>query len=360
MSVINRVLKDLDRKGGAATVPAGVQAVRADLAPRRRYWPWGVLLVATLAAAWDYWSGTTPPAALPEQREVAPRLRLSETLDSSGPPSRTGFGAGGEGATVDLPTHSKSIPVEPTKPEPPRALQRSALSPAPPPEGGRKEAAAISDIPPSIKLDTHLPEARPPRVVKENRVPTPREQVEADLRQATRLIEQGRGRDAAELLEAALRLDPGHGPARQTLVALSLESGDTARGEALLREGLRLHTGDPWYHRALSQLFLRRGDTAQALATLKAGLGKGADAAYWGLYAALLGKAARPAEAVPAYREATRLDPDHGPWWIGLAVSLEQSGARSDAAAAYQRALQAKLSPEVRDYAAKKAAELAP
>jgi Flp pilus assembly protein TadD len=346
MSVINRVLKDLDRKGAAPITLAGVQAVPGSADRSRPSWPW-LLLLAVAAAAWWFWPGVKSPPAVPEVLEALPKLRMSDNLTAPQRPSP----ALGEGAVVATPA------PEPGKP------QRRANAPAPALGGVSKApivTATASDTPYPVKLDTRLPEARAPKVIKEVHPPTPHEQADQAWRAAARLLEQGRGREAQEGLEAALRLEPGHGPARQSLIALCLESGDTVRGEALLREGLQLHGNDPWYNRSLGQLTLQRGDLAQSLATLKAGLVKGADAAYWGLYAGVLGKAGRPADAAQAYREATRLNPGHGPWWIGLAVSLEQSGSRPDAAAAYQRALQTGLGPEVREFAVKKAAELAP
>ena len=406
MSVINRVLKDLDQKGAAPTTLAGVQVVQISRSPSHPLWPWFALLIAGLAAAWGFWPATKQ--AVPVVREATPRLRLSETLSSPtlpsaallpspsgvssdlaavvGQPRRllsssirgTGGQEGGfaehaprpssspgmqsgarparEGATVDTSAKPKSTSIEPIKPEPSREFQRSSLTPAPfPPGEGRKAEAPLA-----VRLDTRLPEPRPAKVIKEIRPLTPREQADQAWRQAARLIEQGRGRDALDGLEAALRMDPGHDPARQTLIALSMEAGDTARCEALLREGMVLHANDPWYTRSLGQLYLQRGDTGQSAAILKAGLGKGVDAAYWGLYAGVLSKSGRHEEAAQAYREAARLNPGHGPWWIGLAVSLEQTGSRVDAATAYQRALQARLSPEIREFAVRKAGELAP
>ncbi|MDP2832668.1 MAG: tetratricopeptide repeat protein [Pseudomonadota bacterium] len=334
MSVINRVLKDLDRKGVAPAALSGVQAVHSG--PKSSRPRWLLLLPAGLAAAWWFWPQPQPqpevPTATPVVRETEPQLRMSDTLSDLAP-------AAMEGAREARATPKSAAP-EPTNTVHERI--RGPLVPAAPP----------------VKLDTHLPEPRQPKVIKEARPPSPGEQADQAWRQAMRLVELGRGREALEGLESTLHLDPNHGPARQTLIALSLESGDTARGETLLREGMQLHANDAWYNRGLGQLYLQRGDTLQSIAILKSGIGKGADAAYWGLYAGVLAKSGQHEEAAQAYREAARLNPAHGPWWIGLAVSLEQIGQRPDAAATYQRALQARLSPELREFAARKAGEL--
>lgn len=335
MSVINRVLKDLDQKGAAPSPLAGVQAIHSNPAPTRPRWPWLLPpLLLALAAAWWFLPGAESPTPAPESalEEARPQLRMSDTLSNP---------------IASRVAETEAAPASP--PEPTRAAS---------PRAAETGVQPMRDPTPPVKLDTRLPEPHPARIVKEVRPPSAGEQAEQAWRQATRLIELGRGGAALDSLEAALRLDPGHGPARQTLIALSLEAGDSARGEALLREGIQLHPNEAWYHRGLGQLYLQRGDSGQAANILKAGLGKGADADYWGLYAGVLAKAGRHAEAAQAWREATRLNPAHGPWWLGLAVSLEQAGQHGDAAAAYQRALQTRLAPELRDFAARKAGEL--
>ncbi len=337
MSVINRVLKDLDQKGAAPTTLVGVQAVQASSAPPRPRWPWLLLLPIPVVTWWFWPTPGQPPAPTPAVVDNRPALRMSETLSAPALPA---------------PDITKSE-------APPRPTQAEATAPVIF-QPVAKEASPRAEPPPPVKLDTRLPEPRLAPIVKEILPLNAGEQAEQAWRQASRLIELGRQQAGMEGLETALRLDPGHGPARQTLIALSLEAGDSARGESLLREGLQLHPADAWYHKSLAQLALQRGDLNQAASLLKAGLGKNSDVDYWSLYAGVLGKAGRPDEAAQAWREATRLNPAHGPGWLGLAVSLEQTGQRANAAAAYQRALQTRLGPELRDFAARKFRELSP
>lgn len=343
MSVINQVLKDLDRQGANASAPSGVIAVnqRDATAPR---WPWLLIGFAGLAAAgWWLWPGDPRPAPslaipgssrpLPAPVETAPQLRLSQQLSP---------------LSESVPAAESKVKLTPER------------KPAPVP-GAVAPAALIPVTPP--RLDTRLSEPRhseiaKPTVVKEIKPQTPQVQAEEIWRQASRLLEQGRNHDAQERLESVLRLDPTHAGAHQSLVALVLEAGDSARAEALLREGLALHPNETWYPRSLAQLQLQRGDTVQAAATLKSGLAKRPDATNWGLYASTLAKLGKRGDAAQAYREALRLDPAQGNWWIGLAVALEQSSENADAGAAYQRALQARLSTELREFAQQKVREL--
>ena len=320
MSVINRVLKDLDRMGVAPGSLAGVRAVPARRGRTRPLWAF-LLVLAASGAGWWFWPAPLPRVPRPSHpREERPRLRLSETLSET------------QNGPIGLDTHL--------------------------PKPGAEQAGSLRYRETPIGLDTHLPEPRAARVSKEVRPLGVREQAEQAWTQAAHLIELGRGREALEALEALLRLDASHGPARQALVALSLEGGDAARAEALLRDGLLLHPQDAWYNRSLGQLSLQRGDTVGAADLLKSGLSKGVDAAYWGLYAGVLEKSGQAETATHAYREAARMDPGHGLWWVGLAVSLEQAGSRAEAATAYQRALQTRLGADIREFVTKKSEEL--
>jgi len=316
-------------------------------------WPWLLLGFAGLAAAgWWLWPGDPRPAPSlaipgsprpsPAPVETAPQLRLSQQLS---PVS--------ESVPAAL---SKVKPALELKPAPVHSAEGASLfRPTP------AVVAAISAAKP--RLDTRLSEPRhseiaKPTVVKEIKPQTPQVQAEEIWRQTSRLLEQGRNHDAQERLESVLRLDPTHAGAQQSLVALVLEAGDSVRAEALLREGLALHPNEAWYPRSLAQLQLQRGDTAQAAVTLKTGLAKRTDATNWGLYASTLAKLGKRGDAAQAYREALRLDPAQGNWWIGLAVALEQGGENADAGAAYQRALQTRLSTELREFAQQKVREL--
>lgn len=342
MSVINRVLKDLDRQGAAVFVPDGVRPVATTPAQKSRrplVLAVGVLLAAGLAV-WQHWPAqSTPvkPVAGPVAvavASVAPAV-ITEPLAS---------------APNNLPAEPAAVVKTVHEPTPAAQIKQQTAEPtliAPPP---RRSLTS--------QMATHLPEVEAPKVIKESRPSTPADQAEEHFREASRLIEQGRGREAQAALDEALGLAPGHVGARQTLAVLLMEGGESARAEKLLKDGIRLHGQDLWYARSLAQLYLQRGHNEQALAVLKAGLDQSPDAAYWGFYAAVLNRQGKVEETAQAYRQASRLDPGHGPWWLGLAVALEKAGHASEAAEAYGQALQTHLSSELREFATGKSQEL--
>jgi MSHA biogenesis protein MshN len=357
MSVINQVLKDLDRQGANTSAPTGVIAVNQHDATTPR-WPLLLGLLVLAAAAWWFWPASSSPVLvsprpMPASVEVAPQLRLSQQLSPLSEPA--------------LASTSQVKPVPELKPAPvDSAVGPAAISPVIPPRLDTRlpEPAKHSQNEHAEVVSAMTGEARKAlttqqsQVVKEMKPLTPQVQAEDAWRQASRLLEQGRNHDAQDKLESVLHLDPAHVGARQSLVALVLEAGDSPRAEVLLREGQALSVNDPWYARSLAQLHLQRGETAQAAAILKTGLAKRADATNWSLYASTLAKLGKRGDAAQAYREALRLDPTQGNWWIGLAVALEQGEEKAEAAAAYQRALQTRLSGELREFAQQKSREL--
>lgn len=355
MSLINRVLKDLDRKGNAAQVPAGVRPVTAGRPHRRVLSRTVVILLAAGAVAGGTWfvvRSTLPPAAPVRLAKPAPQTAVpvpsapALATQEAAPPSPAP--ATPQESAPLAPTGSVPLPAAPAEaPEPPRPVVQ--------------QPAAPQTEPPRRATPPQAKSAEPPAAVvsKELRPATAQEQAEQTYRQALRAAERGQATEARRLLQTALEADPAHTAARQTLVALLLEAGDTGRAEVLLREGATLHAGEPWFHKGLGQLALQRGDYAQAAEWLSGGLARaGADANYWGLAAGALAKVGRNTEALAAYREAVRLQPGHGPWWIGLGLALETAGERAQAAAAFRRAGQTPLSAELSDFVERKLTEL--
>jgi MSHA biogenesis protein MshN len=350
MSVINQVLKDLDRQGANARTPAGVIAVnqRNDPAPR---WPWLLAAGGGVALVTVWWFSSTAPETQARLDKPAAEVQASPApLDSSTPALAT--------PSPQLRLSDQLSPVSQPAAQPVSETQLTT-QPSPP--------AFFPVIKPRLDLRLSEPRAAQTQtqttVVKAtpsdaSKARTPQMQAEEAWRQANRSIEQGRNHDAQEQLENLLRLEPGHVAGRQRLIGLMLQTENATRAESLLREGIAINPNEVWYPRSLAQLHLQRGDAPQAAAILKASLTKRPDAANWALYAGASTKLGKPADAAQAYRDALQLNPAQGNWWIGLGVALEQSGDKAGAGEAYQRALQTRLGAELHDYAQQKAREL--
>lgn len=355
MSVINRVLKDLDRQGHApaqavpgiripatedgATHPAGRMTTRLAL-----------LLAASLLLAlllWQHW----PQRPIEPPAPPRPPVPLAAARPPAPPPA--------------LPAQ----PPSPALPPPtPSTRPTSAPNAAPPPPPPRQAAAHFSV---AARLDRRLPELSPTRssaappaagktqISKEVRPLSTADQAEDLWRQGRRLHEQGQIHEARSRYEQALLADAQHLRARQSLAVACLESGQRGKAEEVLREGVARHPGESWFLRSLAQMQIQQGDYPQAAEVLKTGLAHGrGEAADWALYASTLGKLGHSEASREAYREALRRDPGQGAWWIGLGVALEHSGHRPEAAEAYTRALQTRLNAELKEFATQKVQEI--
>jgi MSHA biogenesis protein MshN len=103
-----------------------------------------------------------------------------------------------------------------------------------------------------------------------------------------------------------------------------------------------------------------RGDLPAAASTLQTTLPAAADKAeYRALYAAVLQRAGRHAEATEHYAAALKLTPGNGVWWMGLGISLEAEGRIAEARQAFQSARAGgNLAPELAAYVEQRLREL--
>lgn len=348
MSVINKMLQDLDRrqagpgKGGPAQ--PHVQAVAREA--RGREWFWrtlALLLLATVAwAAWMayqmFWPG---PLATQLAYRSAAEARAREALARTDPPNP---------------------PPAPESPAPAAAVvSQVAEIPAPsptPPENFRLAKSIETPIvepPPNVKVKS-APKALAPKpasgapdagtdrgkVERRDRVSTPAERAENEFRYAAAVLKLGRGTEAEAHFEKALEIDPGHRGARQALVALRLEGGELDGARRLLEEGLKLDAGQPDFAMALARILIERNDLPGALAALDGSAAAASSVPeFHVMRGTVLQRLGRHAEAAEAYRTALRQQAAIPQAWVGLGISLEALQQRRDAAEAFRQALAA-------------------
>jgi MSHA biogenesis protein MshN len=364
VSVINKMLQDLDRRNAVAMSAdeAGPQAVKPVVeAQRRRHeWFWRVLAgLVLISVGWVGWvayqlqpRALVTPLALLAAEQSAARSAAAERPAQRPVP-----------APLVVPSVVATPVVEAHKAEP--ALSRS------------EPAKPVETLKLARSIDTPIREPRPKRAEPQARklaaepaalpaAPGPTKAVvdkrehskaaddaaEARFRRAAALLNQGRISEAEEELAAALQADPSHVPARQAYVALLLEQQRVASALRLLREAVDANPGQPLFSLGLARVYAEQRDYPAALSVIeKSGrVGQGPD--FQVLKGAVLQRLGRHDEAVTAYEEALQKSSQPGSAWAGLGVSLEAVGRQGDAAQAYRRALGAgPLAPELRNYA---------
>ena len=351
MSVINKMLRDLDQRQSAPndlagashgdTLRSGTSSLAAapgqsgQAASRRLYPALGLL---ALAVGLGWWATARKPAAL----GAAPASPVSVSAAAPGPvapavsapttvvPAVTALAAAVPAqavAPVVAPAQAQAPPVKVVQVAPTPLADKSPLAAAKPVPVA---AAALPQVPvqavPTAVASTSSVSADPQ--------PVPVRQAQAGreaLAQAQALWAAGSHDAATELLQQALAvLQHGNGNGSQASNAPMLA--------ALARE--------------LARMQLAEGRAAAALDTLtrlEPALGKDAD--VWAMRGNAAQRLGRHQDSVQAYATALQLRPDEQRWLLGSAVSLAALGqvARASEMAAKARALGA-IGKEVQAY----------
>jgi len=171
---------------------------------------------------------------------------------------------------------------------------------------------------------------------------------QGDLRHATQLIAQGRSADATDILAGALTRRPDWSDARAMLAALQAEGGDRRQALATLLEGVPF---DPArFAPTAAQLQAEFDDTAGALRTLEKVPADRRDRGYHGLVAAVALRGDQPEKAAEEYAAALQFQPSDPVSWAGLGMALQAIGRNADALSAYRSALGGALAPDLRSF----------
>lgn len=366
MSVINRVLHQLEQRGAH---PAEQEMVRAvPQAGRRSAMPLLALGAALVAgvAAWQWMQARKLDAATesPAQRQSAAPVAAPASGALAGKPQAEMLAPdpqpdAGSGTPPPALVGEKTVLASSPAPSAPPRQARDRLRQypkalpkelAPPAEPQPAQPAS-----PDAQAAAQTPGDEPP--VKQV---SPAQYADAEFRKAVALMQQGRITDAMAGYEAALRLDAGHDAARQAWVVLLLEAKRGADAERVLQEGLKGKPEHIGFAMLLARLQVERGAVGQATETLEKLLPyAGSQADFQAFLAALLQRQNRHDEAINHYRIALQLAPHNGVWLTGYGISLQAAQRAGDAREAFRRALDSKtLSPELQSFVRMKIKEL--
>ncbi len=381
MSLINKVLQDLDERHALA--PDGKlppQQVR-PVAPARkgREWFWRIVAALMLGAVgWVGWVAyqlvPRPAVATSLAFEAAKQARekpAPQALASATPPLPTAPDAA---KPADMGDVKAAAPVVKAPPAEVRAAagKPQARAPASPPDLFKLALSIETPL-----RSREAPPAQPPKPVPQDKAPaanaaprpklekrdqpaTPSERAEAEFRRADAFLRQGRLSETEGALTAALVFDPGHEPARQALVSLYLEQRRIDEAGRLLEDGLARNPTNARFAMVLSRIRAGRGDYASAADLLARVHPSAADESdFHALRGAVLQKLGRHEEASQAYQAAVAGQPENGISWVGLGISLEALQRRPEAAEAFRRAVATgTLTAEVKNYAEQRARAL--
>lgn len=378
MSIINKMLQDLDRRQGASDPDAAlVQQVRSVPPPRKdREWFWriiAVLMIGSVAwVAWITWQlrprepvvteqalkaaqnapripppVPAPAAPKPAAQEIAEQKPAAEATPAAGKPAPQ------MAETMKLaPGIETPIREQPSKPAPKTQAKPAAVSAAAP--------KLDFDLPPTRILQAPAQASAAGKVEKRDRARAPEDRAETEFRRGAMLLNQGRVAEAEDVFAAALGISPAHEAARQALVALHLEQGRIDEARRLLQEGVALNPSNTRFASVLARIHIERRDFAAALDVMNGvKTPEQGGAEFQSMRATVLQQLGRHAEAVDAFQSALRGAPQIGAVWMGLGISLETLGRKTEAAEAFGRAAATgSLGAEARRYAEQRARQL--
>jgi len=360
MSLINKMLQDLDARGGAAKpAPAGeLRPVAAERTSRTAIAVGagiGVLIVAAAAGTW-YYLHRPAPAALP-----AAAVALAPAMPAVNAPAPVAVplplpeaaltvAAGPDPAAVPAPAPADPLPAAVPPAAAPTGARAVPAPRQPVSRPSRNEPAERAELPAMPQRPADVPAGQGATLSSP-------QQGENAYRRGLAALQEGRVGEAVAALENAVQVYPRHEAARQTLVGLLLENGHAGEAMRHAQLGLGLDPNQPELAMVLARLQLERGGPA-ADTLLRSLPHARNNADYIAFLAGVLQKQGRHRQAAEQYEAALRLRPANGVWWMGLGMSLQADNLRADAREAFQKARAAGLSPELQEFVERRLAQL--
>ncbi|MYN03815.1 tetratricopeptide repeat protein [Pseudoduganella sp. DS3] len=352
MSLINKMLQDLDARGGAPQAAGMPDAVRAvpDTPPYRRSvlligLAVVILLAGAASAGWRYWNKVPAADVVP----VAPAkgvIKAAPAADAPQltPPEQMVDGLPLPAPLAPQPGTAKVQPLEKAAPE-----RRGHVAKA------RQAAPERSPKMTATKEASGGGTSQLTSVARDGGV-----QVSATTlyeRAQSKLL-SARIQEAISDLEAALEIDQRHLAARETLVAVLVENQRHSDAMRHLRRALVLTPQQTGMAMLLARLQLEHG--GGSIDTLQRSLPYAeTNADYRAMFANVLERDGRHREAADHYQAAVRLQPGNAVWWMGMGISLQADQRNAEAKVAFQRARDiGRLTPELQSFVERRLQQL--
>ena len=340
MSLVNKMLRDLDARHATETERAGLAPQVRALPPEFGF-PWSRVLPMLLGTA----MGAAGIWLFLESRQTSPveaPAKVSE-LAVATPPA------------IPMPALTVPMPNDPLASadlgeamEPPAAGPAQSAPPA--------QATASAE---SFRIDTRLspsqrgraepPVVAPQQAIEKRQTAQAPDTAEGAYRRAMAAYRDGRPAETLAGLEAALRIDARHAAARQAMLSLLMEQRRWPDAQTVAAEGLTLDAAQPGWAMILARLQVEQGQVAEAEQTMARHAMHGERSPdYLAFHALLLQKLQLPKEAAERYLAASALRPAEGRWWYGLGVVLDADQRPREAREAFLKAKESgNLPPEL-------------
>jgi len=370
MSLINQMLRDLDKRHAAPGALAGPategMSRNAHSVPTRAlasdfFWRTMalVMLLAVGWVAWVVWQLMPRPLVteLAYQNQGAKALQASSpppAVSDQAPPAQAAVATAAPKpeAPAPAPKVAEAAPQKAGKPNFDMLRLATELTtpvPQPRPTASRSAAKGPSSGKTAARQPVRAAETAELGTIDRRANTSSKYRAEQEFRRAVALVNQGRIAEGMDGFRNALALDPAHEAARQTLVALLLEAKRVDDAAAVLKNGLAANPDNTPFAMLLARIMVERNDVPGALSVLQrhaAPPDRNPD--FHAFAGALYQRLGRHKEAIDQYHAALQLAPSAGVWWVGLGISLQAAEQPKEALEAYTRARSSgNLAPEL-------------
>lgn len=351
MSLINKMLKDLDARGGApqaAGMPDAVRAVPDTPLYRRSALLIGlgvaIMLAGAAFAGWRYWNKVPAANVVP----VAPAKGVIKAAPAADAPQLTPPEQMVDGLPLPAPVapQAGTAKVQPAQKAAPEKEARVAKARQASPERSPKMTA------------TKQPSGGASQVTSVARDGGVQVSATTLYERAQSKLLSARIQEAISDLEAALEIDQRYLAARETLVAVLVENQRQSDAMRHLRRALALTPQQTGMAMLLARLQLEHG--GGSIDTLERSLPYAeTNAEYRAMFASVLERDGRHREAADHYQAAVRLQPGNAVWWMGMGISLQADQRNAEAKVAFQRARDiGRLTPELQSFVERRLQQL--
>ncbi len=152
----------------------------------------------------------------------------------------------------------------------------------------------------------------------------------------------GSFQEAVHAFQEALKLNPGYALPWNSLGDVYNALEDYPKAVEAYKRAIELDPGYTWPYNNLGLVYESMGQYDLAIITFKEGIGRHANdqdrAISWNSLGDIYGTLNREGEAMAAYEEAIRLDPDYTWPYLNLGAIYERHGEEDQASALYQQA----------------------
>lgn len=356
MSIINKMLRDLDARGEPSEATGEYGPVfYQDRAWYQRPWVW--LLLALLIAAgllvWRQW----PSAQLQPVKASQVSKNSAEDVAAPNQQASASSPATANEPLADTPTAAKAA-IEAETPAlrdrtEPAAVTVSASKAEPEPKP-KAEPRAQDNPAVDEQVSSKSTELSVQRVQL-----TTAELLEKSLQQAEQAKQAGDLDKALQYLQQAVSVAPDNSKARERYAALLYGRGYGIQAQRVLAEGLQRHPDNIRWRMMLAQLVAENQGEGPALAILKQQQPAIAEEQGFYQYRAKLAQSQQDfQQSLADYQQLADFQPQQPRWWLGVAISADRLQQVDTARAAYQQVLALSHHAPTIDFASQRLAQL--